>query len=384
MCYLSTNCSTLIGWWRGISTIDSFNHYTVIEFTRGNDSGDIILRRHSRMQAVPAEGRLEWSTDNHFRTTISHWILRENVSVNGMLAPVLEKEENILVLRLEGEGMTGLENWDINLRRYEKLQDFDYFQGNTASSRLDRNLSVLWGDHLKDDKAERSELDAAVQQLLVSCHDNTRVEGIIIVKGKSIVAEDYAWGMHKDTQHLISSCTKSVVSILAGIAIDQGLTCLESIISDAFPQSPASPLTLKHALSMMSGTQFGPVESQKLLSTTNVPHHVLSSKRLIEPGKIYNYDNGLPALVGVYIERKAGQALEKFAKQYLFDPLEIKTYRWTYMRESAIDDNPMILTAGGLYLSLRDMASIGVMMLDRGVYGGKRILSEEYISRSTA
>jgi CubicO group peptidase (beta-lactamase class C family) len=104
---------------------------------------------------------------------------------------------------------------------------------------------------------------------------------------------------------------------------------------------------------------------------------MLNRKRVREPGSRYNYDNGLPTLAGLVIARATGEPLDKFAAERLFGPMGISNYRWTDLREGTR------LAAGGLYLTSRDMAKLGVMMEQGGKWNGKQIVSEDWVREST-
>ena len=78
----------------------------------------------------------------------------------------------------------------------------------------------------------------------------------------------------------------------------------------------------------------------------------------------YNYDNGLPALLGPFLERKICRSLEAFAKLFPFDPMGITNYRWTDMRQVNRQKAAHSHCWGVVY-GLRDMAKLGVMMLHK-------------------
>jgi CubicO group peptidase (beta-lactamase class C family) len=65
-----------------------------------------------------------------------------------------------------------------------------------------------------------------------------------------------------------------------------------------------------------------------------------------------------------------------FSGKYLFGPLGIDPYYWTVYRDGSID------AAGGLIITPRDMVKIGVTFLNKGVWNGERIISEEWVEKS--
>lgn len=81
--------------------------------------------------------------------------------------------------------------------------------------------------------------------------------------------------------------------------------------------------------------------------------------------------------MGALLTRAIEEPLDIFAERRLFAPMGIRNYRWTMMRQG------LPLAAGGFYMTPRDMAKIGQMMLDGGVWQGRRILSQAWVRQAT-
>ena len=96
-----------------------------------------------------------------------------------------------------------------------------------------------------------------------------------------------------------------------------------------------------------------------------------------EPGEKFEYHSAAPALFGPILEHASGMSVFDFAKKYLFEPLNISHYQWWILPDRSI------LTAGGLQMRPRDMAKIGYLILNKGLWHGRQILSEEWIDIST-
>ncbi|CAK7231317.1 hypothetical protein SBRCBS47491_007889 [Sporothrix bragantina] len=206
-----------------------------------------------------------------------------------------------------------------------------------------------------------------------------------------VVLEKYFDGMTSSTQHIISSCTKSITAVLAGIAIDQGLFGLDDDIASYFPDinttwSQAPPVLVRHVLSMTAGTEHTVKDAQDLLESTDVEQLVLGWNQATPAGERYNYDNGLPSLIGCLIERTGGIPLVDFANKHLFAPVGITNESWTTMptpKGRPYVSNSPVLAAGGMSLTLPDFLTIGQMLLHNGVYNGHRVVSEAYLAEAT-
>lgn len=357
--------------------------------------GRVYLRRNDRRCLSAPEGEVIWMSATHFQVHIKHWIIDALVDVRGQF----RQGDSILSLEIIGDGMTGLEDYSVDLQKDNP--NMLKFQRPSESPSYRYQIPISEGDEFFPAADASQEgvpilhIEETVQNIKIqspASHVDPRIEGLLILKNGKVIVEEYFWGMDKGVMHMISSCTKSITAILVGIAIDLGLATLDDVISDAFNDSSewgqGEPIRLCHVLAMVSGTEFDGQDSygagsQALLETDNVVKYMLSTPRTSMPGEKYHYNNGLPAILGPFLERKSGMSVEVFARKYLFQPLGITRYRWTRMREKSVDGTQSVLTAGGLYMTLRDMAKVGQMMLDDGVYRGRRIISSEYVRKST-
>lgn len=243
-----------------------------------------------------------------------------------------------------------------------------------------------------DQGIDEARLAALVQALLRTSGDSDKpqVEGVLIVRNGKLVLEEYFWGQSADNPHMISSCTKSLTAMITGAAWDRGLVDLDRPAAAYFPDYPDSlwvrenyPVTLRHVLSMDSGTAWEDSSSagrpsKMLEATTDIADYMLNKPRVVAPGTRYNYDNGLPSLQGRLIENAVKAPFADFADRTLLRPLGITNYSWMPTR-----DRGRPLAAGGVYMRPIDAAKLGQVMLDGGMWRGKRLLSEAWVAQST-
>ena len=230
------------------------------------------------------------------------------------------------------------------------------------------------------------------------------VHAVIIVRHGKMVFEQYfpgydePWGMGEGrhdfdatTKHDMRSASKSVVSLLVGIAIDRELIkSADEPVVKFFPDYSAlktagwDNITLRHLLTMSSGMQWDenrawkdPQNDEPHLSDEADPfRYVLSKPIAVPPDTVWNYNGGGTDLLGNIIERVSGKSLEAFAREVLFTPLGISDWEWMRYR------NEHVAAAVGLRLRPRDAAKIGQLVLNRGAWGGKQIVSPEWIEQS--
>jgi len=98
-----------------------------------------------------------------------------------------------------------------------------------------------------------------------------------------------------------------------------------------------------------------------------------------EPGETSLYCSMGTLLAAEIIQQASGMPLEEFTQKYLFDPLGITNIK----RGHTTTNKEVINTAKRIYMTPRDMAKIGKLMLQKGTWNGQQIVSESWISRAT-
>jgi len=245
--------------------------------------------------------------------------------------------------------------------------------------------------------ASPSRFDADVTLLetmvrLVDAGDYVGIHSVLVVKDGVLVLEQYFEGNARNTIHEIRSATKSVGSMLTGIAIDKGfLNSDRQSIYDIFRDDyepaggwgdRARQVEIRHLLSMMSGydcddhaTNFGCEHA--MYETDDWVQYALDLPFAYDPGRHWAYNSSSLILVGEAVARGSGMELDEFADRYLFEPLGIDRFRWQ------VSPRGRAWIGGGARMIPREMAKLGQLMLNRGVWNGERLLSEEWIDKST-
>jgi CubicO group peptidase (beta-lactamase class C family) len=374
-----------IGRWSGTSTTQPFNHFTIIDISCRD--GNIYLCRHDRRSPKPLEGQINFISADAFKATVPTWLGGE-VTINGAFHN--NNSSVVLIATIVGDGLTGLETIEVHLKQgAPEHEKYLVPHLGVAPDSLPKNDDFTSTATPETLNITSEQLDAAIQAIIKPpSHPNNRVDGLLILKDGHRIHESYYYGLTASEPHPCASVTKSIVSLLAGIAIDQGILSLDDPVAAAFPIPSAwtdsPPILLRHALSMTSGTAFSQRDTGKMLTSTSVASLILNAPRKYgAPGSKYHYDNSLPTIVSLLIERKSGMGIEAFAQKYLFGPLGITNYTWTRMLEASVDGAPFVLPSGGLNLTLTDFAKVGELLLGGGEYRGDRIISAEYIEEAT-
>src|SRR5262249_16891667 len=115
----------------------------------------------------------------------------------------------------------------------------------------------------------------------------------------------------------------------------------------------------------------------QMLRSDDPIRYVFEQPVVAEPGTKFSYSSGNSIVLGKIISKATGKRVEKFAEQFLFDPLGITDFYW------AKYPGEIVQTGGGLFLRPRDMAKIGCLYLNAGRWRGKQVVSENWVKEST-
>lgn len=205
-----------------------------------------------------------------------------------------------------------------------------------------------------------------------------KVHGVEVYKGDELI---HSFGNTTDI-YPIYSCTKSVFSIALGIAYDRGLIDFSKSIFDYIPmdvveiseekRSIYSKLPLERFMTMsVEGFPFRP-ESDNYLKETFT--YELKNPEI----PAFDYSNFQPYLVSVALTHAIGMDVGEFIEENVFKPMEIKNYKYTRSPEG------YFYSPSKMELSVHDLSKFGIMLKDKGVYNGHRIISEEYTQLATS
>jgi CubicO group peptidase (beta-lactamase class C family) len=222
-----------------------------------------------------------------------------------------------------------------------------------------------------------------------------RTRAIVVVKDGRVIAERYADGIGTDTPLLGFSSTKSVISALTGILIRQGRLKLDQPAPVAAWRNPDDPrqaitvdqllrhtagLRLGSSLQASLGAAFEPVNRMKFMET-DMASFAEAAELETPPGSTWNYHDGNYLILSKLILHAVGgkpSDVLRFARQELFGPLGMRHVTLEFDGAGTPEGSSQMLA------SARDWARFGMLYLDDGVVGGKRILPEGWVSYSAS
>jgi CubicO group peptidase (beta-lactamase class C family) len=207
---------------------------------------------------------------------------------------------------------------------------------------------------------------------------------VLIIRNGFIVTERYYDGL-EDTKRAVYSVTKSVMSCLVGIAVARNeVASIEQPVVEIMPsvfKESTDPqmrsMTIKHLLTMTSGISETYSESYWQVISTEGFARMFRKPLEGVPGKKFSYNNVNTNLLSMILTEKTGLRASEYAEKYLFMPLGIRGYIWG-------SDDGYTLGTSGLMITARDLAKIGYLILKKGQWDGRRMLSEEWIRQATS
>lgn len=207
----------------------------------------------------------------------------------------------------------------------------------------------------------------------------------LVIKDDSIRTEAYWDSYGKGSISNSFSAAKSIVSILVGIALDEGkIKSLDQPVCEYLPEfcDDSRQMTIRHLLMMSSGLNwdegytslFGP--TTKAYYGTDLRKQMLELKVVNEPGVEYNYMSSNTELLAFIVQKATGTTLSDYASQKLWKPIGAEMdVQWSLDHEGG-DEKAYCC----FYATARDFARIGKLFLNKGKWNGKQIISEEYVN----
>jgi len=254
--------------------------------------------------------------------------------------------------------------------------------------------SAYWPSHgwrTASPESQGMDVDVLAKMVDTIWEKEIGINGVLVIRNGYIVLEANGYAYDSDDKRNTYSCTKSIISALVGIAIDKGyIKDLRRPVLDFFPNRDAKHLnadkkamTLENLLTMTAGLECRDSYLYRWRDLNRMTHYRDWVQFMIDlpmaeaPGTRFEYCNGASFLLSAILQEQTGMTALSFAEKHLFEPLRISDVRW--------QSNPQGITIGWGRIDMRprDMAKIGHLYLNNGIWDRKRIISSQWIKRST-
>lgn len=219
------------------------------------------------------------------------------------------------------------------------------------------------------------------------------IHSLLIIKDGRLLFEKYYNNWNGDSLHQLQSATKSVIATLLGCAMEAGfIPDTEEPVYRYYPSLSFADslkrkikihdlLTQQHGLQWQEGAWEDPRNSWRTLISRpgNWYERILDTPMDTLPGTKFNYSNAAPTLITGIIQNASNRSIEEFAESYLFGKMGIRQYRF-WQGNGGPRNNGMAL----LSLRTRDMAKIGQLYLQDGLWNKHRLLPLDFVRKATA
>jgi CubicO group peptidase (beta-lactamase class C family) len=215
--------------------------------------------------------------------------------------------------------------------------------------------------------------------------NNRQLFSIVVSQNDKIVYSQYFNGKSQQDLFNNQSLTKSVMSLLIGIAIDKGyIVSVDEKIVKYFPElaqdtdKRKQDITIRQIMNQASGLWHEDlINLGKYFAIADPSGYVLKAPLVSEPGKVFHYNNAGTHILSVILTKSTHMSTLEFANKYLFGPLAIKNVEWGKMRDGYYDGCGLL----SVHLSTADMNRIASLLLHKGRFNNKSVVSEKWINQ---
>ena len=216
------------------------------------------------------------------------------------------------------------------------------------------------------------------------------LHALLVIRHGHLIMEEYFNNWTAEQLHTLQSVSKSFTSALVGIAISRGeFKGVKEKVLDFFPHMKEianlderkRALTLEDILTMRTGTDYhesGPGSPHEQLN--RLPRgwdkFYLDRPMLASPGIAFRYDSGGVILISAMLKARTGMHAHEYAERFLFKPLGIEKKIWMFNLDGQTH------CGGGLMMTARDTAKLGLLYLNRGRWGKEQVVPEDWIRES--
>lgn len=211
----------------------------------------------------------------------------------------------------------------------------------------------------------------------------------VIIKDSTLLFEQYWEDYSPHSRSNSFSMAKSIVSLAIGCAIDDGfIKNVDQPVNDFYPEFKGyngKALTLRHLLTMSAGVDFDEAYSSPFSPTTKLYYGddlqqiALGMKEIEEPGIHFIYQSSVTQLLALIVEKATGENISSYVSRKLWTPLNAEEDAlWSLDKKDGIEKAYCCFNSNA-----RDFARFGQLILNKGNWNGKQLVSESYIKEAT-
>ena len=202
------------------------------------------------------------------------------------------------------------------------------------------------------------------------------IHSVMVLRNGKVICEGWWSPYRSEDNHMLFSLSKIFTSTAVGMAVEEGHIAIDDTVADYFPKDlPDDPnynlkaMRVRDLLTMTTGHQEEPPINSKEMSV----RAFFETEVEYQPGTHFKYNTPATFVQSALVQKVTGQKVFNYLKSRLFEPLGIKRPQWS--------DNFQGISLGGYGLRLRteDIAKVGQLYLQKGRWGKKIILEEDWV-----
>ena len=222
-------------------------------------------------------------------------------------------------------------------------------------------------------------------QGLATLENSPSLFSFLVLRNRHIAVEKYFNGSAPDHSNNIHSASKSILSAMIGIAIEQGyIDSIDQSIFDFFPDYPLSTdnpqkgnITIRHLLNMTAGLEWEEDFTEYIIEDEDDWTTAILALPLIHPpGSVFNYSTGNTHLLSAILARASGGNNCEYTHEQLLMPAGIAAEHW--------GRDPQEVHSGGynFYITPREMAKFGMLYMDGGQWAGTQVIPQSWVEET--
>ena len=289
-------------------------------------------------------------------------------------------------------------NCDYLKGNYTKCQIAWSSANSPPNSPMVRRL-IKKADTTRELLVEPNKLGSFQQTTLDNLVKNSPILSLLVLKDGKLVYEKYQYDRKPTDTLLYFSMTKTITSLAVGKAVELGyIKSVEDVASVYVPEllnTPYGSITIKNILQMTSGVPADAGYTHKSDNAKNLIYisagyddsqtvtdflkSYKTTRKPDEQGKFFKYDNNLSALLGVILQNATNKPFNDFCSENLWSQFGTEA-------DASIQGNKKgdVLSFGGFHSTPRDLARLGLLILDDGIYNDKQIISKSWLDTMTS
>jgi CubicO group peptidase (beta-lactamase class C family) len=253
---------------------------------------------------------------------------------------------------------------------------------------------IFHNREIKTGEYQEWEVDSLCNTYELSYYDDSVLNhyesvAFLVIKNKKILFEKYWEGFSEDSISNSFSMAKSVISLMIGIAIDEGkIESVDQKVVDVFPEfntcEANASLTIKDVLTMSSGLNWDESYGSLYSTTTEAYYGKDIFKQIVElevveeSGKEFKYLSGNTQLLGLIIQSATGEYISNYASEKIWKKIGAKNPAlWSLDKENGIEKAYCCFNSNA-----QDFARIGQLILNNGMWDSTQIVSSAYVEKS--